>query len=148
MRQIYTANELVHTLAGLVMIALPGVTVYEECLPDPALSRPAPKAPLAVVQSTGGTDGRDGSTVQISIAIERATNDDDDIRRVHKAIRDDIAAIKLAIYKNTTGCIKGMRPGQANWSIYDADIRPAVQARISITFEVPHPVYDNGEFLI
>lgn len=145
---IYTANELVHTLAQIVASALEGVTVYEECLPDPSLNRPVPKAPLAVVQSVGGTDGRDGSSVQINIAIERAITDDDDIVRVHKTIRDDIAAVKLAIYHNPTGCIGGTRPGQATWAIYDADIRPAVQARISITFEVPHPVYDNGDFLV
>lgn len=148
MSQIYTANELVHALALIVAAALDGVTVYEECLPDPALTRPAPKAPLAVVQSIAGTDSRERSTVQINIAIERAMTDDDDIVRVHKTIRDDIAAVKLAIYHNPTGCIGGTHPGQAAWTVYDADMRPAVQARISITFEVPHPVYENGEFLV
>lgn len=145
---VYSANELVSALMGVVGKALPEFTGYAEVLPNPELSRPQTRQPLFVVQSTGGTDARSGASVQVRIVLERAIDEGStSIGAVHHAIRDDIAAVKLALFDNS-GFPWGCRFNALTWAIYEADIRPVVQAHITTTFEVPRPVYNNNDFLV
>lgn len=144
----YSANELVSCVLKVVGAALPEYTGYAEVLPNPELQRPQSRAPLFVVRSLGGTDARSGATVQILIILERVIDEESaTIGAVHHAIREDVAAIKLALFANS-GYPWGCRFGTLAWSIFEADIRPVVQAQISTTFEIPHPVYDNNDFLV
>lgn len=145
---VYSANELVSCVLGVVRGALPEFTGYAEALPNPELQRPQSRAPLFVVQSLSGSDARSGSTVQLRIVLERVIDDESaTIGAVHHAIREDIAAVKLALFSNS-GYPWGCRFNALTWSIFESDIRPVVQAQISTTFEIPHPVYDNNDFLV
>lgn len=145
---VYSANELVSCLIKVVSAALPEYTGYAEALPNPDLQRPQSHAPLFVVQSLGGSDARSGASVQIRIVLERVIDEESaTIGAIHHAIREDIAAVKLALFANS-GYPWGCRFGALAWSIFEADIRPVVQAHISTTFEIPHPVYDNNDFLV
>lgn len=156
----FTTRDLVRALVAQLTELWPNFKGYAFAYPEPQMYTPAPepaipptrapqRVPFFVVMARSGAYGLENASVDISIILEVFNSDEDGegyvdaIQTLHNAID----ALALEMYRDPVGFFCGAKPGAISWNCPESALRPVWEAQINITFEMPVPTNDNGNWL-
>lgn len=153
-----TANELVEKLTEWLHDEVwPAFKGYANACPEPAENRAIDRSPFFVVEAFSGTYGvnqgnqaQSTATADVTIKLQVRTEkaEGTDYAWAVQTLRDCIDALGQKLYNPPDGIIFGVRPGNLEWYMPEAQPRPVWQARIRLSFELRSATRCNGGFLI
>jgi hypothetical protein len=148
---VQNTNDLVDKLYDFCSKIWPDVTGYKDALPDPdSKTRPQNRTPLFVIIAQTGRYSCVSAYVDVQIGLQFASNASENISYIEavRQIRNHVDKFNLEIFNHPSGLFYGALIGDISWEIPADAARPVWQGLMNITFELPHGVHNNNNFLV